>query len=94
MASTARQDAPGSPDALRSAHLEGALALVCSADRAIRDRRVADARLLYARALRLIRAAGYRRSAAAAGLQIRFVLGLAGGVDGGRGEEETEGRSG
>jgi len=93
MASLVRDNAPGGSGGLQEARLEDALALVRSADRAIRDRRISDARLLYARALRLVRAAGYRRSAAAAGLQIRFVLSLAGGVDRGRGEGETQRRA-
>lgn len=74
--------------------MENALALVRSADRAIRDRRIADARLLYARALRLVRAAGYRWSASAAQLHIRLILGLAGGLDRGRGEVDSKGRRG
>ena len=71
--------------------MDEALALARSADCAIREGRLADARLLYARVLRLVRAAGYRRCAEACGLQIRYLLGLAGGLDRGRGEGDIKG---
>jgi len=45
-----------------------------SAVRAVRDGRIADARLLYARALRCLRAAGDRADARAAASRIRWIF--------------------
>jgi len=45
--------------------------------RAISDGRIADARLLYARALRCLRAAGDRADARAIHLDIRLILDIA-----------------
>jgi len=52
--------------------------LFIAADRAIRDQLLADAWLLYARALRLIRAAGYPCFASATSIHVNFILGIYG----------------
>ena len=77
LASPARDNAPGGSGGLHEARLEDALALVRSADRAVRDQRISDARLLYARALRLMRAAGHREAAMGARRLVNRVISLA-----------------